>query len=84
MSKKLNIKCDNCGAVNEVDASEFEYESEVEERSMGKHEEIWGSYEFDCSNNGCGNSISIETNETEYPEGCFEEGEVTIKGGELV
>lgn len=80
MSKK-NIKCDSCGTVTTVDAGDFQYTNETEERSMGKHTETWGEVEFECSSQKCTDEIKVETNTTEYPEGDFQEGETSVTGG---
>ena len=77
----INFKCDSCQEEGTAFTSDIVYTQEGSERGMGGHVENWGTLEVDC--NKCSQTIVIEHNFTEYPVGCFEDGEFKISNATL-
>lgn len=78
---KITFICSECQTSGEVESNDFESYSESEEGGMGTKTEHWTQIETQCQNGECGNSIEILINQTEYPEGDFQESEVNSSSG---
>jgi len=78
---KITYTCSKCKAAGEVDSNDYETQEEKFEEGMGTKTEYWTEIETQCDKDTCGNSITITLNETEYPEGNFEETTVSSSSG---
>lgn len=82
---KVTYTCSECQSIGEVESNDFETETESDEGGMGTQTEYWTEIETQCENEECNNSITIMINQTEYPEGDFQEPTVhSVSGAEDV
>jgi len=74
----VDFVCSSCNTPNTVDSTDYEKDCDDTECKMGVRTECDTYIEYLCE---CGNEIEITIHETEYPEGNFEEPEITDKSG---
>jgi len=74
----VKFKCNNCGHIGKFYCDDFDYEIITYEREMGVEREYYSNVDVGCNN--CGNSIRIECNFWECPEGSINHKECNIDG----
>ena len=87
---QLIVVCDECECEHIIDANNFEIEivdvDPGRDSGMGARTQYSGEYELSCTgcnDNNCENSITIEVNYWEYPQGSLEESNFSSSGGTI-
>ncbi len=79
----IKVKCDKCGTINTIPASDVDLQQiGGQERQMGPEIEFEGVVEINCTK--CGAEIIYTERLWEYPVGVENHSEVEVQGGEVV
>lgn len=78
----MTVQCNQCGKIHTISAEDTDFENSYgDERQMGTENGFTWEYTIDCE---CGNEIEIIYEVWEYPEGAFNNDNVTLNGGTLI
>jgi hypothetical protein len=78
----MTVKCNKCGKIHTIPAEESDFENSYGEvRQMGPENGYTWEHKINCD---CGNEIEIIYEVWEYPEGVFNNDNITVNGGILI
>ena len=81
----IKIKCNNCEELINLslDKDDFQWEIvDTDEREMGIETHYQFEHEFTCEN--CDQDIKLTFDIWEYPQGFYNDQDITVDGGEVV
>jgi|JI71714BRNA_FD_contig_21_1307413_length_491_multi_8_in_0_out_0_1 hypothetical protein len=78
----MKIKCNQCGETHVIPSEDADFGAKYgHERQMGQENGYVWNHSIACE---CGNSININCEVWEYPEGALNNDNTTIQGGVLI